>query len=105
MISIYNLTNISDRICCQTAQNETALLPMSTEQEIAILPVQDLITPMTEPFSAAFSQDNWDDNLYAFLVDEQLRVHRKKDKFSEQEDEIDDWMAEFEKLALMELRK
>ena len=46
----------------------------------------------------------WDDNLSAFLADEQLRLHRKKHKWHG-EDETDDWLAEFEKLALLELRK
>ena len=51
-----------------------------------------------------FDHTRWDDNLFAFLADEQLRLYRKKDNWFG-DDNTDDWMAEFEKLALLELRK
>ena len=47
------------------------------------------------------ANDHWDDDLYAFLAEEQIRSQRKKDKYSE----TDDWLAGFEKLALLELVK
>ena len=49
-----------------------------------------------------FDHSRWDENLFAFLADEQMRLHKKKDKWF---GEDDNWLAEFEKLALLELRK
>ena len=51
-----------------------------------------------------FDLARWDDNLFAFLADEQVRLHRKNDKWHGQNDG-DDWLAEFEEQALLELRK
>jgi hypothetical protein len=51
-----------------------------------------------------FDHTRWDENLFAFLADEQMRQHRKKDKWFG-DDDGDDWLAEFEKLALLELKR
>jgi len=51
-----------------------------------------------------FDHARWDDNLFAFLADEQVRLYRKNDKWHGQNDG-DDWLAEFEEQALLELRK
>ena len=49
--------------------------------------------------------DRWDEHLFAFLADEQLRLHNKKDTWFGEGDDADHWLADFEKLALLELRK
>ena len=46
----------------------------------------------------------WDDNWYALLAELHVQEQRKKDKWHGQNDS-DDWLAEFEKLALLESRK
>ena len=51
-----------------------------------------------------FALDHWDDNWYALLAELHVQEQRKKDKWHGQDDS-DDWLAEFEKLALLELRK
>ncbi|MCL2118120.1 MAG: hypothetical protein FWH27_06790 [Planctomycetaceae bacterium] len=48
---------------------------------------------------------HWDESLCAFLAEEHLRSHRKKDKCFGQDDEGDDWQAEFEELTLLDLMK
>ena len=65
--------------------------------------------PSTAKFDSPFANDHfdharWDDNLFAFLADEQVRLHRKNDNWHGQNDGYD-WLAEFEKLPLLELRK
>ena len=54
--------------------------------------------------TSAFDRASWDDNLFAFLADEQLRLQRQNGNFFG-DDDTDNWLANFEKLALLELRK
>ena len=49
-----------------------------------------------------FVHDRWDDNWYALLAELHVQEQRKKNQWYEQDD---DWLAEFEKLVLLELRK
>jgi hypothetical protein len=58
-------------------------------------------TASAERIEQTYSHDVSDDHIYALLASEQMRSQSKKDKWFEQ----DNWMAEFEKLALLELRK
>ena len=51
------------------------------------------------PMPAAATR--WDDDLFAFLAEEQLSM-QKKDRWLDHEE---DWLTEFEKMALLELRK
>ena len=79
------------------SQSEAALksddVPFTAKSETALTPHDH------------FDHAHWDDNLFAFLADEQVRLHRKKDKWFGEDDDADHWLAEFEKLALLELRK
>ena len=56
-------------------------------------------------FSRDFGHKHWDDDLCEFLADEHVRSQRKKDKRFGQDDETDDWLAEFEELALLDSMK
>ncbi|MCL2623962.1 MAG: hypothetical protein FWD31_09890, partial [Planctomycetaceae bacterium] len=56
-------------------------------------------------FSHNFGHKHWDESLCAFLAEEHVRSHRKKDKWFGQDDEGDDWLAEFDERALLELMK
>ena len=47
----------------------------------------------------------WDESLCDFLAEEHARSYRKKDRWFGDDDEADGWLAEFEELALLELRK
>ncbi|MCL2349784.1 MAG: hypothetical protein FWC50_16155, partial [Planctomycetaceae bacterium] len=60
--------------------------------------------PSAAKLDPSFANGYWDENLYAFLADMQVREQRKNDNFFG-ENETDDWLAEFENLALLELRK
>ena len=51
----------------------------------------------------SFSKE--DETLIALFADEQARLHRKKDGYFSQADETDDWLEDFEKFVLLELRK
>ena len=82
----------------QTAAPLVETFAMETNDEPSVAK-QETILPHDH-----FDHAHWDDNLFAFLADEQLRLHRKKDKWFG-DDDGDDWLAEFEKLALLELRK
>jgi hypothetical protein len=61
----------------------------------------------SEPDAVSVEQppadDHWDDNLYAFLAEEQVRSQRRKDRQFGHDN--NHWLAEFEKLALLDLRK
>jgi len=68
------------------------------------------LTPLAKSTSSAaavsaeqpYAHDPLHENFLALLAEEQIRLHRKKNQWLNQED---DWLAEFEKLALLELRK
>jgi hypothetical protein len=66
----------------------------------AIVPSNE--TPITARYEKTFGHDHWDDNWYALLAELHLQEQRKKDKWH---GEDDDWLTEFEKLALLDLRK
>ena len=61
---------------------------------------QAAVSEMT-PDEETLTHALWDESLFTFLVDEQIRSQRKKDAYHE----TDDWLADFEKLALLDLRK
>ena len=61
-------------------------------------------TSAHDHFDHAHAHARWDDNWYALLAEFHVQEQRKKDKWHGQDDG-DDWLAEFEKLALLELRK
>ena len=73
----------------QPAVLETEMQPVAMETSVAA---------KQKP---AYAVDDWDKNLFAFLADEQMRLQRKKETYHE----ADDWLAEFAKLALLDLRK
>ena len=95
--------------CCGSSPNCAAVDPVSTTaMQLALLETNN--EPPVEKRETALTHDRfdhvcWDDNLFAFLADEQLRLHRKKDKWFGDDDDAESWLAEFEKLALLELRK
>jgi hypothetical protein len=53
---------------------------------------------------AVYNDDHarWDDNWYALLAELHVKEQQKKKKWL---GEDENWLAEFEKLALLELRK
>ena len=65
-----------------------------------------MVAPLSSPMptvtanTALFSDDEL---LYAWLMEEQYQTNRKKQ--SELFDDIDNWLEDFEELALRELRK
>ena len=77
----------------------------------AVAPVATVFVEVTQPEAAMKSEveppvepdARWDETLFAFLADEQMRQNRKNDNWFD--DDADNWLADFEKLALMELRK
>ena len=85
---------------------DTAFQPEAVLQPEAILKSNEVPTASKREMTYThehFEHTRWDENLFTFLADEQLRLHRKKDKWHSNDN--DDWLAEFEKLALLELRK
>jgi len=78
-----------------------------TVQLGSVLPFDTLrsnVVPSTTKLETPFAPDQFDDNWYALLAELHVQEQRKKDKWFG-EDDGDDWLAEFEKLALLELRK
>jgi len=62
------------------------------------------VSAATVKHNRHFTYDQWDENWYALLAELHVQEQRKKNKWHGQND-CDDWLAEFEKLALLELRK
>ena len=76
------------------------------EPEGAISPMSQATLFQLNDFGSDVSRyKSWDDSLCELLADVHVRSQRKKDKRFGQNDESDHWLAEFEKLALLELRK
>ena len=84
-------------------------VPGPTEEPGEETEPDDVLSPLMYQTSSHHERhDNahsWDESLCDFLAGEHLRTHRKKDKWLGEDDETDDWLAEFEELALLELMK
>ena len=73
--------------------------PVETTSQFEIPSIGVASIPQEQPY-----HDHWDDNWYALLAELHVQEQRKKDKWHG-EDDTDDWLAKFEKLALLELKK
>ena len=62
------------------------------------------VPPATTKIDRHITHDQWDENWYALLAEFHVQEQRKKNKWHGENDG-NDWLAEFEKLALLELRK
>ena len=98
------VTTRDGKVLSTQAAASLAEMPTMVETQTA----EQMTETTVEPFAALEeslthfnTQNDCNENLFAFLADEQLRLHKKKDKWHGE----DDWLAEFEKLTLLELRK
>jgi hypothetical protein len=94
-----------------TSNDETLMTPTAFEtilQPESILPFDTALMPDVVPSVAKletpFVHDHFDENWYALLAELHVQEQRKKDKWHGENGD-DDWLAEFEKLALLDLRK
>ena len=81
---------------------ETSVMETQATATLGETPAIETAIPHEE---TPFANDHADDNRYAFLAELHVQEQRKKDKWYGQDDDADNWMAEFEKLALLELQK
>ena len=101
-ISAIALTPTVFEMTSQPAVFEMAMQPTAVVQPNEMPSAVKLEN--TFAYDGHFYHNHWDDNWYALLAELHVQEQHKKDKWHEQNDG-DDWLAEFEKLALLDLRK